>query len=194
MRVIGLSALTIPELLMLLQTLILFGTGIVVFFYTLETRKMRTVANAQFRIMQETFKLQLEDQQRAAEPIFVWGGGSANMNHVQWEFRDEGGPISNLTISMRSPTGAPVNLQPDITPKEWLGTSREGTVCFDGETTSQLSFMIGFRTRIGAWAPFFSWQREQRSQPTRGVGGFKPWSAERKHDGKPIRVQFCFCR
>ena len=70
--------------------------------------------------------LQVEDMKRAAEPIFVWGGGSASDKRVRWEFRNEGGSVSHLTVTLPSPTGVPTGIQADIRPKEWLGNSRDG--------------------------------------------------------------------
>jgi hypothetical protein len=139
------------EFLMLIQTLIMFGTGIILALYTMETRRLRRAAGAQFQVMQRTLGLQLQEEKRAAEPVFNWGGGSSNGDHVEWEFTNEGGSISYLTITMQSPSG----VRAEIRPSEWLGTSRKGIVTFDGNVIGQLRFTVGFRTRIGGVAGFF---------------------------------------
>jgi hypothetical protein len=140
---------------MLVQTAIMLSTGAVLVWYTIETKRLRTTAAAQFEVMRRTYALQLEEMKRSAEPIFVWGGGSSTDDHVEWKFTNEGGAISNLTVTMRSPTGAQTGVQPAIQPIEWLGTSRQGTVSFDGDVDKQLLFTIGFRTQIGSVGGFF---------------------------------------
>jgi hypothetical protein len=92
------------------------------------------VATAQAQVMQRTLGLQLHEAKLAAEPIFVWGNGSANDDMIEWEFMNEGGPISHLTITIQSPTGAPTGIHAAINPTEWLGTSRRGGVAFRGNT------------------------------------------------------------
>ena len=116
---------------------------------------MRAVATAQFRVMRETLELQFAEQKRSAEPIFVWNGGAASGDNVEWKFINEGGPISYLTVTMRSPTGAPINVQAEITPTQWLGQSREGWVRFKGDVHRELLFTIGFQTRLGGVGGFF---------------------------------------
>lgn len=135
---------------MLIQTSILFLTGVVLVWYTVETRRLRSAAGAQFYVMQRSLELQVQEQKRAAEPVFNWGGGSASGEHAEWEFINEGGPISYLTITMQSPGG----VRAEIRPKEWLGTSRKGVVIFEGNLAGELRFTIGFRTRIGGVAGF----------------------------------------
>lgn len=150
-----LTAMTTTEILILIQTGVMFGTGIVVFWYTVETKRLRRTTAAQFQVMQSTLQLQFDELKRAAEPIFIWNGGSSSGDQAQWQFTNEGGPISYLTITMRSPTGAPTGVQPSISPTEWLGTSRQGVVTFNGDVSHQLLFTIGFRTRIGSVGGFF---------------------------------------
>ena len=152
------------EVLMLLQTLILLGTGVVVAFYTLETRKMRAVASAQFNIMQQTLQLQLAEEKRAAEPVFVWGGGSGSPHHLEWQFTNEGGPISHLTITMRSPDGAQTGVEARIRPREWWATHGQGAVTVEGNVASQFEFTIGFQTRLGSVGGFF-FSASRESQP-----------------------------
>jgi hypothetical protein len=124
-------------------------------WYTFEAARLRKAAHAQLEIMRRTFAAQLEEQRRAAEPIFVWAGGGATQDYVEWEFTNEGGPVSHLTISMQSPTGAPTGVVAMITPDDWLGTSRKGVVTFEGDIDKELRFTIGFRTRIGGVGGFF---------------------------------------
>jgi hypothetical protein len=147
--------MTTTEILMLIQAAVMFGTGVVILWYTLETKRLRSTAAAQFQVMQRSLQLQFDELKRAAEPIFVWNGGSASENHVEWQFTNEGGPISYLTITMRSPTGAPTDVQPNISPTEWLGTSRQGMVTLSGDVARELLFTIGFRTRLGSVGGFF---------------------------------------
>lgn len=147
---------------MLAQAVIMLLTGGVVAWYTFETKRLRESAAGQFEIMWRTYNLQLEEMKRSAEPIFVWGAGLDAADSVEWHFRNEGGAIDHITITMQSPTGAPTGVQPSITPEEWLGNSREGVVTFRGNVSSQFRFTIGFRTRLG------------------GVGGFSLASAAAK--------------
>lgn len=104
-------------------------------------------AAAQLEMMRRAHLLEVEEMKRAAEPIFVWGGGSAGDKRVRWEFRNEGGSVSHLTVTLPSPTGVPAGVQADISPKEWLGNSWDGIVTFDGnvggEIRSPLAFVPG---------------------------------------------------
>ena len=52
---------------MLIQTLVVFGTGIVVVLYTIETRKLRAAATAQSQIMQETLDLSKETARKQSD-------------------------------------------------------------------------------------------------------------------------------
>lgn len=140
---------------MLVQTAIMLGTGAVLVWYTIETKRLRTAAAAQFEVMRRTHALQVEETKRAAEPIFVWGNGSSSGDTAEWQFINEGGPISNLTVTMQSPTGAATGIVATIEPTEWLGTSRNGRVKFSGAVRQRFEFTIGFRTRIGGVGGFF---------------------------------------
>lgn len=146
--------MTTTEVLMLLQTVIMFVTGVALIYYAIETRRLRTAATAQAAVMQRTLDLQLQEGKRAAQPIFVWGGGSANNDVIVREFINEGGPISHLTITIQSPTGTPTGIRAAITPNEWLGTSGKGFVRFSGNTSREIRFTIGFQTRLGSVAGF----------------------------------------
>jgi hypothetical protein len=46
-------------------------------------------------------------------------------------------------------------IQPNISPTEWLGTSGQGVVTFNGDVARELLFTIGFRTRLGNVGGFF---------------------------------------
>jgi hypothetical protein len=143
------------ELLMSAQTVVMTATGAVLVWYTIETKRLRVAAAAKFEIMRRTHSLQIEEIKRAAEPIFVWGNGSSNADDAEWEFINEGGPISNLNVTIQSPTGTPTGVQATIQPTEWLGTSRHGRVKFHGAVRQQFQFTIDFRTRIGSVGGFF---------------------------------------
>src|SRR6266446_10851637 len=147
--------MTTAEVLMLLQTVIMLITGIALIYYTIETRRLRTVATAQAQVMQRTLGLQLQEGKLAAQPIFVWGPATANDDVSEYPFINEGGPISHLTIIINSPTGAPTGIHATINPSGWLGTSRKGIVTFKGNTAHEIRFTIGFQTRIGGVAGFF---------------------------------------
>ncbi len=138
------------EVLMLLQTLILFGTGVVLVWYTLETRRMRTGASAQLDLMHKSFVLAAKRERQAAEPIFIWGGGLATGSTVEWHFINEGGPISHLTATMQTE-----GVRAAVAPDQWLGTSREGVIVFDGNVMGEIRFTIGFQTRLGGVFGFF---------------------------------------
>jgi hypothetical protein len=148
-------AMTTTELLMLLQTVIMLITGVALIYYTVETRRLRTVATAQTQVMQRTLGLQLQEAKLAAQPIIVWGHGSNNNDVVEWAFLNEGGPISHLTIRIPSPTGAQTGIHAAIGPTEWLGTSREGRVTLRGNTAGEIRFSIGFQTRLGGVGAHF---------------------------------------
>jgi hypothetical protein len=147
--------MTTTEVLMLLQTVIMLITGVALIYYTVETRRLRTVATAQAQVMQRTLGLQLQEAKLAAQPILIWGNGSANEDVIEWEFFNEGGAISHLTIGILSPTGAQTGIDATINPSEWLGTSGKGRVTFSGKTAHEIRFSIGFQTRIGVVAAFF---------------------------------------
>jgi len=111
-------------------------------------------AAAQLEMMRRAHLLQVEEMKRAAEPIFVWGGGSASDKRVRWEIRNEGGSAPT------SPSRCHHQLEcrPEsrrILGKEWLGNSRDGIVTFDGNVGGEIRFTLGFRTRIGGVGGFF---------------------------------------
>lgn len=140
---------------MLVQAIIMLLTGGVVAWYTLETRRLRDSAAGQLEIMWRTHELHVEEMQRAAEPIFVWNVGLTEGDRVEWHFRNEGGAIDHLTITMQSPTGAQTGINATVKPEEWLGSGREGLAVFEGDIHKEFRFTVGFRTRIGGVGGFF---------------------------------------
>lgn len=160
------------EVIMLFQSVVMLITGGVVACYTFETMRLRQSAAIQAEVMWRTHKVQLEEMQRAAEPIFVWGPGLASAGgDVKWTFRNEGGPIDHITVRMQSRTGAQTGVKATIRPEEWLGNSRDDMVSFRGEISEQFRFTIGCRTRLGGVGGFFLSRRSQRSRSTQAAAG-----------------------
>ena len=138
---------------MLAQTIVLFLTGLVVIWYAWETHQLRKTSSRQAELMQqqlasmqESLRLDIQEQLRKTRPFFRWRGGRGSLTLWEREFQNEGGPISRLSIH----TPAPIRAR--IVPTDLLQTNQMGTVTFESADGNRLSdpfvFEIHYRTQL----------------------------------------------
>lgn len=97
--------MTLVEYLTLIQTIILFLTGLVVLWYTYETQKIRRETAKQNSLLAEQLNLvkdsniyQMKKEKSFLRPIFVCEGGSHSLKHTKLRMRNDGGYISKLSF------------------------------------------------------------------------------------------------
>jgi|SRR5882724_9207053 len=146
------------EWLLLIQDFILLLTGLVVAWYTLETYKIRKDAASQnkliaeqLKIMQESLAFELQNVNRASEPIFRFEGEGLDSSYLNnsddCSFINEGGSISKLSmhpsVSFKEAT---------IWPTESIPTKQKGKVYFVTglePMPSKYEFEIHYTTELG---------------------------------------------
>ena len=140
--------------LLLAQTLILLGTGVVIYWYTRETQRLREVSSTQAELLRQqvetmraSLDLDIQEQLRASKPFFRWRGGSNNLGVWTRQFYNEGGPMSHLSVS----TGA--DLDAAIRPADLLQSNQQAEVTFasrrsDHTLPKSWEFQIHYRTRL----------------------------------------------
>ena len=98
--------MTTNEWLMLIQTIIMAGTGAVIYWYAKETQKIRietsnqnTLLSEQIKLMGEGIALEQKRERSLAEAYFVSDGGSYNPEiSCQIRMVNKGATIRNLAI------------------------------------------------------------------------------------------------
>jgi hypothetical protein len=140
--------------LSLAQTLILLGTGVVIYWYTRETQRLRRLSSTQAELLREEVEmmrarldLDIQEQLRASKPFFRWHGGGTNLGVWTRNFYNEGAPISHLSISTDA------DLEAAVRPADLLQTNQQGEVTFvsrrsDHALPKSWSFAIRYRTRL----------------------------------------------
>ena len=144
----------VSDWLLLAQTLILLGTGIVIYWYTRETQRLRQASTTQAELlreqvqtMRESLKLDIQEQLRTSKPFFRWRGGSSGIGMWTREFQNEGGAISHISIQTKH------DLNASITPRDMLQTNQQGHVTFNSRISGHplpdpWTFEIRYRTRL----------------------------------------------
>src|SRR5436309_9717703 len=117
--------------LSLAQTLVLLGTGIVIYWYTRETQRLRKVSSSQAELLRQqvetmraTLDLDIQEQLRASRPFFRWHGGGSNLGTWTRNFYNEGAPISRLSVTTDA------GLDAAVRPANLLQTNQQGEVTF----------------------------------------------------------------
>ena len=156
------------EQLLFWQTVILFLTGVVVLWYTVETRKLRKDAARQneliasqlgvmqqsLTVMQQSLQFELQKETRDSEPFFRSGVGRAfGWSEASWELHNEGGNISDLKIA------ADTALNPKLSFTNFLPKGGKTEVSFrtapmgqiaKGDLPSEIPFEIHYKTALNA--------------------------------------------
>src|SRR5258707_14534285 len=117
--------------LVLAQTLIMLGTGVVIYWYTRETQRLREVSSTQAELLRQqvetmraSLNLDIQEQLRTSKPFFRWHGGGTNLGIWTRQFYNEGGPISHLSINTAA------DLDAAVRPADLLQTNPQGEVTF----------------------------------------------------------------
>jgi hypothetical protein len=144
----------ISDWLLLAQTLVLLGTGVVIYWYTRETQRLRQASTTQAELlreqvqtMRESLTLDIQEQLRTSKPFFRWRGGSSGIGVWTREFQNEGGPISHISVHTAH------DLDTSITPRDMLQSNQQGHVSFNSRVSGQSlpdpwTFEIRYRTRL----------------------------------------------
>jgi hypothetical protein len=128
-------AMTVSEILLLIQTVVLFLTGVVIAWYTWETYKLRSTAHEQFKVMHRALMFDMQREARAAEPIFNWDQGTSGTGYVRWKFKNDGGGIWRVSIRTDGPiVGNQPGVSAKIHPEDSIATGQiaEVEISFPG--------------------------------------------------------------
>lgn len=138
---------------MLAQTIILFITGIIVFWYTLETRKIRKetakqqlILAQQLVLLQEKDKFERQKEISFVQPIFRPNGGTWNDDNGYFYLINNGEAITNITFESQNEINA------TITPTNSLDTSAKLKIeisAMPKPRPSTFPFIIGYDDKLG---------------------------------------------
>lgn len=108
--------MTISEWLLIAQTLVLAATGVVVVWYTWETRLIRVETARQNQLISKQLEIvlqkELRDQREAlvkAQPVFTSWGGAFTAGTAKLRVRNDGAPASDLKIRPLGPFTATIS-------------------------------------------------------------------------------------
>lgn len=138
--------MTTAEILILIQTVILFLTGGVVAWYTWETHQLRGNANAQLHVMQRMLSFEIQREVRAGEPKLNWLDLSlVTHKEIRWKFVNEGEPVYRLVVIAGRETQGRIN------PGDSLPTGTHGEITLERSeiTRKAVDFSIQFVTKTG---------------------------------------------
>jgi hypothetical protein len=144
--------MTVSELLLLIQTIVLFLTGVVIAWYTWETYKLRSTARAQLEVMHRTLMFDMERETRAAHPIFNWIQGSSGSGYARWRFKNDGGGIQRVSVRTDGPiVGNQPGVSAKISDQDSIATDQLADVDIFGlDGRSEVRFGITYTTaRLG---------------------------------------------
>jgi len=156
------APMTISECLLLAQTGIFFLTGVVVLWYTWETHQLRKLTRRQSELvqqqlttMQESLRLDVQEQTRRSRQVFRWLGGHSSADVLYREFRNEGGPISHLSIHAEPTFRACLSRTDLIRENE---TGEVALYVGTEQRPEEITFEIRYRTRLNVQgAKAFVW-------------------------------------
>jgi len=121
----------ISDLILIVQTIILFLTGLVIFWYTYETQKIRKETKRQNLLIYEQIQLLKKTQifeeikyQNILEPVFRWGPvvGTPHSDKIKFKYTNEGSMFKIIKII---PHG---KFLVEFFPKGIIKNSQEGTI------------------------------------------------------------------
>jgi len=121
----------------IVQTLILFLTGLVLVWYTIETSRIRKLTNfqntmlaEQLRLMQSTKQHELAKEIGFIKPYFRFLGGQTSADRAYWNFVNKGGAAKKITAKALGEFAI------SISPSRFLDSNEEGRASF---TASQFT-------------------------------------------------------
>lgn len=144
--------MTTSELLLMIQTIVLFLTGLVIAWYTWETYKLRSTAHDQLEVMHRTLRFDMQRETRAAHPIFNWLNGSSNPGYAQWRFKNDGGGIRRVSVRTDGPIfGDQPGVRAKISDEDSIATGQLADVEIYGlDGRSEVRFGVTYTTaRLG---------------------------------------------
>lgn len=158
------------EFLLALQTIVLVLTGLVIYWYTLETQKIREasfqqnqIMGDQLRVMQETFAFQMKQDISKAQPILQPAGYMAGNNEAEVKFRNLGATVQNLSSEV-SP-----QFDNSINPR-FVSTNEVFSVRLPNikNLTGELEISISYDDQYGSrGTKKFIWDREKGTRELR---------------------------
>lgn len=141
------------EWLMLIQTLILFMTGIAVAWYTYETYKIRketSVQNSllaeQLLILKNSYEFELKKEISFIDPIFRFEGGHLGMGSATIDYINKGGSIKNVSIRPQSSFTA------KIVPNNAISADEKFRIMLSNipqPSSGEVTFEVHFENKLG---------------------------------------------
>ena len=145
--------MTISEILMLIQTIILFLTGLVLVKYTIETRRMREEMSKQYLILAQQLLLTQENKEyergkelSLIQPIFRPSGGRWHGEGGYFEFKNHGEAIKNVSFESLSEIVAVMR------PKAYMGTGEKLRIDIEKmpkPRPAKFPFVIQYEDKLG---------------------------------------------
>lgn len=145
--------ITLSDWINIIQTIVLFLTGVVLVWYTIETVRIRKETNTQntllaeqVRLMQSARQHELEKEISFIKPYLRFGGGSSSGNQASWEFTNTGGPAKKLNAKPLGRFGL------TMSPTRFLDTNEKGHLTFTSNSLTpheKYPFEIGCQDKIG---------------------------------------------
>lgn len=131
------KTISVVEWLIFVQTIILFATGIVIYWYTKETKKMRIETSKTNQLISEQInqtKLEFIESKKLEEerfdPKFEWENISGDLKEKKYTFTNRGAQINNIGWRMVCYD----YVTREFYPKHTLGTNKQGYIrIFTGE-------------------------------------------------------------
>lgn len=139
------------ETLLLIQTVVLFLTGLIVFFYTWETNKIRketakqnSILAEQLTIIRSSLEFEIKKEGSFIDPIFRWGNSSGGANEIVCNFTNKGGQ-SKIT-EIRSMGQFPM----EIYPKGMIAPDENGyiKILYKPPRPKRVSFEIHYENKL----------------------------------------------
>lgn len=118
--------MTTTEVLMLIQTIILFLTGGVLVWYTIETRRVRKEMNKQYLIlaqqlvfMHENRNYERDKEISLVQPILLVSGGMWHEEGGYFEFTNAGEAVKNVSFESKN------DIKAVMRPSKHIGTGEK---------------------------------------------------------------------
>ena len=145
--------MTISEWLLLVQTVILAATGLVVLWYTRETRLIRLETARQNQLISQQLKLVLQKEVRdrreavlKAQPVFTGWGGMLSGANAQLHVTNDGAAASDLSVRPLGDFTATVSPS-FVKAGQTLYVNLHGLP--DGHAGEDLQFVLGYTDSLG---------------------------------------------
>jgi hypothetical protein len=155
-------SLSMADRIGIAQIIILLATAYVIFWYTLETQRIRNetsrsnaIMREQLRLMQQARSAETRKEESASDPIIVFRSAMSETDGVVFTVENQGAPMKDISISSLG------SFRADIHPKQYFG-AEQGTIKFTGNDLKGidvLNIKILFTDTLG----------RQRDQTYQGV-------------------------